>query len=241
MMKRLSRKDIELISLKIINEYKKLPEIAGRNLYRIDPVLLCEKVLKLNVDFAHLSLDGTVLGLTSFTELGIEVFESDDEDTYYCLDGKTVLIESELKNNIAMKGRYNFTVAHEASHQIFKMMFPMEYGVTHNENRIHFYKPENKRSKYITDWEEWQANTLASYLLLPNELLIQAMRLFDLPSHIRMISKLYNPDIYQRFVAMADFLGCSQSALSIRLKQLGIIEKEYSYVPFSSLDVEVDW
>ena len=33
-MKRLSRKDIESISLKIINEYKKLPEIAGRNLIR---------------------------------------------------------------------------------------------------------------------------------------------------------------------------------------------------------------
>lgn len=239
-MKRLSRKDIELISLKIINEYKMLPEIIGRNLYRIDPVLLCEKVLNLNVDYMHLSLDGSVLGLTSFTELGVEVFENDDEETFYFLDGRTVLIESGLKKDIAMKGRYNFTVAHEASHQIFKKLFPKEYGVVDNVSEVHFYKPENKSNRYITDWEEWQANTLAAYLLLPKELLVQAMRLFDFLPHIKVINKMINYDIYQRFVAMADFLGCSKTALSIRLKQIGVLEKEYNYIPFSSIDVEVD-
>lgn len=128
-LKHLSRLDIEGISLRIIEAYKKLPEISGQKLYRIDPVLLCESLLHLNIDYMHLSLDGSILGMTSFEELGVEIFEDDDADAFYILDGKTVLVESELKKDITMRGRCNFTIAHEASHQIFKMLFPQDYPI----------------------------------------------------------------------------------------------------------------
>lgn len=154
-MKHLSRLDIEGISLRIIEAYKKLPEISGQKFYRIDPVLLCESLLHLNIDYMHLSLDGSILGMTSFEELGVEIFEDDDADAFYILDGKTVLVESELKKDIAMRGRCNFTIAHEASHQIFKMLFPQDYGANRNVPAVHFYRTHSEKKKPISDWEEW--------------------------------------------------------------------------------------
>lgn len=238
-MKHLSRKDIEGIALRIVEAYRKLPEISGQNFYRVDPVILCESLLELSVDYMHLSLDGSILGMTSFTELGVEVFEDDDADAYYYLDGKTVLIESELRKDITMKGRCNFTIAHEASHQIFKMLFPREYGAAKNAVPVHFYKAQSEKKKPIADWEEWQANTLAAEMLLPKHLIGQALYLFSLPEKIEMLNRVYAPEVYQRFVAMADFLGCSKTALAIRLKQLGILKNDYLDNPYRLIDVEV--
>lgn len=238
-MKHLSRKDIEGISLRIVDAYKKLPELAGQRIYRIDPVLLSESLLHLNIDYMHLSPDGSILGMTSFTELEVEVFENDDADAYYFLDGKTVLVESELKNDVMMKGRCNFTVAHEASHQIFKMLFPKEYGEERAASTVHFYKAHSERKKPITDWEEWQANTLAANILLPKALIEQALFLFGLPKKIEILNRVYAPDIYERFIAMADFLGSSKTALAIQLKRLGILKKDYLDNPYRLVDVEV--
>ena len=53
---------------------------------------MLEKVLGLTVEYMHLSYDGDILGLTSFGELGVQVFENDDEESFYFLDGKTVLV-----------------------------------------------------------------------------------------------------------------------------------------------------
>lgn len=237
-MKHLSRKDIEGISRRIIDAYRRLPELAGQKIYRVDPVLLAESLLHLNIDYMHLSLDGSILGMTSFTELGVEVFEGDDGDAYYFLDGKTVLVESELKNDVAMKGRCNFTVAHEASHQIFKMLFPKEYGAA-GTSPVHFYKANSEQRKPITDWEEWQANTLAANILLPKELIEQALFRFGLPEKIEMLNKVYALGIYKRFTAMADFLGNSKKALAIQLRQLGILKKDYLDNPYRVLDLEV--
>ncbi len=238
-MKHLSRLDIEGISLRIIEAYKKLPEIAGQTFYRIDPVLLCESLLHLNIDYMHLSLDGSILGMTSFEELGVEIFEDDDADAFYILDGKTVLVESELKKDITMRGRCNFTIAHEASHQIFKMLFPQDYGANRNVPAVHFYRTHSEKRKPISDWEEWQANTLAAAILIPQELIGQALYLFGLPERIEVLNRHIAPAIYDKFVAMADFMGCSKTALAIRLKQLGILKKDYLDRPCGWIDVEV--
>ena len=78
MMKRLSRKDIECIAEKYVQAYLELPEIKNTQVYRIEPEIMLEKVLGLTVEYMHLSYDGDILGLTSFGELGVQVFENDD-------------------------------------------------------------------------------------------------------------------------------------------------------------------
>ncbi len=43
---------------------------------------------------------------------------------------------------------------HEGSHQIFKMLFPNDYGVTQKSAGVHYYKANSERNKPISDWEE---------------------------------------------------------------------------------------
>lgn len=119
-MKHLSRFDIEAIAAKYVKAYMELPDVRNTKIYRIDPELLLEKVLGLTVEYQHLSYDGSILGMTSFTELGVQVLEDDDNEAFFFLDGKTVLVEKDLAFDNKLRGRKNFTLMHEGSHQIFK-------------------------------------------------------------------------------------------------------------------------
>ena len=130
-----------------------LPDVRNTQIYRIDPELLLEKVLGLTVEYQHLSYDGSILGMTSFTELGVQVLEDDDNEAFFFLDGKTVLVEKDLAFDNKLRGRKNFTLMHEGSHQIFKMLFPNDYGVTQKSSGIHYYKINSERNKPISDWD----------------------------------------------------------------------------------------
>lgn len=235
-MKHLSRKDIEAIADRIVKAYCELPEVKKNKIYRIEPELLLTKLLGLKIEYQHLSLDGSILGMTSFKEIGVEVFDETDADTFFVLDGKTVLIEKDLQQNTVQKGRCNFTTMHEGSHQIFKMLYPNDYG-TKNAAPVHFYKANSEKRKPISDWEEWQANTLAAAILLPQDLIKQAMFLFGLGEKINCLNKIYHPNVYDRFSAMADFLGSSKTALAIRMKQLELLEQEYLDNPYDYLAI----
>ena len=159
--------------------------------------------------------------------MGVQVFEDDDNEAFFFLDGKTVLVEKDLNFDSKLKGRKNFTLMHEGSHQIFKMLFPNDYGVTQKSAGVHYCKANSERNKPISDWEEWQANTLGAAILLPENLIKQGMYLFSLGEKIECLNKIYFPGVYKRFDALADFLGCSKKALAIRMKQLGLLKKEY--------------
>lgn len=126
-MKRLSRRDLEAIADRVIRAYMKLPEIVDQPVYRIYPEILAEKLLGLKIDYQHLSIDGSILGLTSYGKIGIELPGVDDSGEVYLLDGKTVLIESDLREGIEQNGRRNFTIMHETSHQVLKMLFPQDF------------------------------------------------------------------------------------------------------------------
>ena len=132
---------------------------------------------------------------------------------------------------------YNSMVMHEGSHQIFKMLFPHDYGVTQKSAGVHYCKANSERNKPISDWEEWQANTLGAAILLPENLIKQGMYLFSLGEKIECLNKIYYPSVYKRFDALADFLGCSKKALAIRMKQLGLLKKEYLDNPFDLVTV----
>ena len=177
--------------------------------------------------------------MTSFGELGVQVFENNDDEAFFFLDGKTVLVESDLNYDNNLKGRKNFTLMHEGSHQIFKMLFPNDYGITEKSAGVHYYKAtaDTEKSRIITDWEEWQANTLAAAILLPRCLIEKGMFLFGLGDKIECLNKIYYPAVYERYAALSDFLGCSKKAFAIRMKQLGLLHKDYLDNPFDYLAV----
>ena len=225
-MKYLSNKDIEMIAERVITAYKRLPELNGTRIYKIEPELLLTKLLGLNIEYHHLSPDRSILGMTSFQEIGVEIFEEANPNTFFLLDGKTVLIEKDLTKSTNQRGRFNFTTMHEGSHQILQMLYPNEYGVKGN-TQIHFYKANAESYNQDFDWEEWQANTLASALLLPKELILQGMFIFNLGEKINCLNRIYYPEVFNKFTALADFLGCSKTTLAIRMKKLGLLKEDY--------------
>ena len=234
---KLSRKDLENIAERVLVSYRNLPEVKRKKMYRVDPELLLTKVLGLNIEYQHLSVDGSILGLTSYEEVGVEVLDCADTDSYFFLDGKTVLVEQDLHNDAAQIGRCNFTLMHEAGHQILRNLFPKEYGSNKQVAAVHYYKHNSERNKPINDWEEWQANTLASAILMPRDLVEYGMFLFGLGKKIKCLNRIADLQTYEKFSAMADFLGTSKSALAIRMKQLNLLEKEYLDNPLAILDI----
>lgn len=235
-MKHLSRKDIEAIAEKYIEAYMKLPELKDTPIYRIDPELFLTRVLGLNIGYEHLSYDNSLLGITAFEEIVVKVLDGSDREEDLLIDGNTVLIETDLKHDGKYKGRKNFTLMHEGSHQIFKRLFPNDYGKNASAP-LRCYRANSERSGRITDWEEWQANALASATLLPPKLISQGMFLFGLGEKIECLNKLYRPEEFERFAALADFLGSSKKALAIRMKQLGLVKKEYLDNPFDMINI----
>ena len=103
---------------------------------------------------------------------------------------------------------------HEIGHDVLHRQEAVSAGV-------HYYKAtaDTEKSRIITDWEEWQANTLAAAILLPRCLIEKGMFLFGLGDKIECLNKIYYPAVYERYAALSDFLGCSKKALAIRMQR----------------------
>ena len=71
--------------------------------YTVESELLAE-VLGIAVDYQMLSLDGSILGVTSPDEQMVSVFY-DNEEFYYYLDGYTVLVDCRLRDSEKLVGR----------------------------------------------------------------------------------------------------------------------------------------
>lgn len=239
-MKFLSRMDLEAIGARVIASYKKLPAVASQPLERVDIDYLVETLLGLRIDYGHLSLDGEKLGLTSSCEIGVEIFPEDHGsvgEQFYMLDGKTLLIESDLMLEDANVGRRNYTVSHEGCHHILRMLFPHDYGAQTQERVVHCCYRSGGGTK---DWEEWQVENLAGIILLPPECVMRCMHRFHLGKQMRLLNRVFAPSDYQRFEEMAIFMGVSKTALSIRMTQLGLIKRNDFGDPYALVRVEKD-
>ena len=182
------------------------------------------------VTFSVAKLNGEKIGLTSSCDIGVEVFPEDPsstEEQYYMLDGKTILIESDLMKEGANIGRRNYTVSHESCHHILKMLFPHDYGAQASGRSVHCCYRSNRGNE---DWEEWQVETLA----------IVARRIGFSTTQMRLLNRVFAPADYKKFEAMASFMGASKTALSIRMMQLGLLKRNDLSDPYSLVRVDMD-
>ncbi len=231
MARYLSNDNFEAIAGHVFRAYSKLPEVqtAGQLLY-VDPELLLKALLGLTVEYRHLSPDGTTLGITAYDEVGVEICD-ENEDLFF-FDGKTVLIESELLAE-EQTGRRNFTIVHEGCHHVLKMLYPKDYADAANTRRVLRYREAGgSRTR-----EEWQVDRLTSSILMPRELVEQAMFLAGQNSRIDMLNPVWRRKEYERFCEMCYLLGVSKQALSIRMRRLGLLGGEYLRRPNEILDI----
>ena len=125
-------------------------------------------------------------------------------------------------------------MAHETAHQILAALHPTNRVL---QNRIICYRGHSPQYP-IHDWNEWQADNLASALLLPIEIVVKALHRFDLEHGIDILNKIYRTKEYEQFCKMSEFLGVSKQAMAIRLKRLGLLKKEYLQNPYVLADIE---
>ena len=73
---------------------------------------------------------------------------------------------------------------------------------------------------------------------MPVEIVYGALKRFELESGIDILNKIFRQKDYDRFCKMAEYLGVSKQALSIRLKRMGLLKKEYLKNPYALVAIE---
>lgn len=220
----LSKDDIETIAAPILAQYKKQYVPQHHLCYHVDPIQLAE-ALGIQVQFAYLSQDGSILGQTASTPLWTTVIDPVVGETFFFLDGQTVLIDKRLLTNSTQTGRRNFTVAHELSHIILSHLYPAIYELQCGTHSV--YRIDSPAMHTPFDRHEWQADALAAALLLPEDALKDAMFVFGLGEKMKVLSRRYSACKYKYFCDMADFLQVSKTKLAYRMEQLGLLERNY--------------
>lgn len=217
----MSRMDIENIAAPVLVKYRE-HFVPKRNLcYNIDPTQLA-KVLGVRIQFAYLSRNGSILGQTASAPLWTTVIDPVQGETFFFLDGKTVLIDKCLLTNSTQIGRKNFTIAHELAHLILSHYYRTGYGLRCRAESI--YRAD---AEVPFDRLEWQADVLAAALLLPEDALKDAMFVFGLGEKMNVLSHKYSAKKYQFFCDMAVFFQVSKTTLAYRMEQLGLLERNY--------------
>lgn len=230
----LSRRNLESLSRRALHTY--LQQKTER-LECIDPVDFAEKMCGLRFEFAEMPASTRMIGLTSFGTIDIKIHSATEPVQVFKLDGKTAYIDQRLAAN-SQTGRLNFTMMHEAAHQLLALFFPQEYNF--EKHPVICRLAEERCSRPITNWVEWQTNVLASCLLLPKELVRKQMSLQGFGERIRLLNRVFAPKDYERFSEMADQLGVSKTALVIRLTQLNMIERNDFHDPYALVNVYAD-
>ncbi len=220
----LSRDDIEKIAQPIIERYKQACVPQYRLCYNVDPTKLAE-VLGFQVNYSHLTQDGSILGETASMPIWTTIIDATVGETYYYLNGKTILIEKRLLNNPLLVGRKNFTIAHELAHLILNNCYPEMYGSQFRS--FCSYRESIQNRNGVSNWSEWQADALAAALLLPPDALDEAMFVFCLGRKMKVLSRKYSHKNYENFCRMAEFLQVSRTTLAYRMEHLGLLERNY--------------
>lgn len=212
-MQILTHDDLEDIANRTLTNYQ------SPNPWRfqqVDILGLLTKHLNLNVRYELLSEDGSILGLTTFEDMDIEIW-SFGVPMYLRFMKGTVLIDKRLRTK-EQHGRHRFTLAHEGAHHILSQMYPDYEMSCANRPDKHF-----RALRTIDDWMEWQADTLASCLLMPEALLELAMQVFCDCTYLEKVHPILYREKYNTIRAMSEFLGVSRAALCMRLKRLGFL------------------
>ena len=238
----LSRKDLEGIGKKAYEAYLNLPKIRlQEDVKRVDPIVVAENMLGLSIDYQHLSLNKLTFGLTSYDPTPAIIFDDEDNKGFYPLDGRTVLIETDIAKDKDMPGKFHFTLMHECCHHILRRLYPNSYGAQLAKTQgLRYYRAQNDYPKPITDWEEWQASALASVILIPEELLRQNMKEVGIGDELEILNSRYRTEYYNMFFRLAILMGVSLQALHIRMSQLGLIRRDYYHHPNGIFDIEKD-
>ena len=230
----LSKNDIEEFAENVLSRFN--PEL----LLVPQPVtieLLIETHLGLDVDYKNLSIDESILGLTTFDDGFVKVYTDNSKEENLPVNEGTIIIDNKLLEG--NPGRLRFTYAHEASHWILH-----RHIFQSNSNQMTLFEEEqeaknircltrnvetifaNTGNRILTDddWLEWQADSLGASLLLPKPTFKLAFN-EKLESygikHCPLLMNKKGEDIYFLVVnELSRMFDVSKQAVQVRLSKL---------------------
>jgi len=229
----------------ILNKYQMddiaamlLREYAPSTLEYAQPVdidALAEEGLFLTVLDKTLGMNNSILGLTAFEDVeGVPCCDEMFRPTTVDLEAGTVLIHSWLRG-LQNRGRRRFTVAHECAHWVLHRSYysPTNQQYTFRTQRLPYIacraadiERAHPGPKTDEEWIEWQADSLASSLLLPLVPFRQVANRAIYKGGRRYLSGPVDREYIEIIEEIADTFRVSKTAAEIRLKQLGYIVKE---------------
>ena len=147
--------------------------------------------------------------------------------------GNQIQLDQRL-NEPTRVGERNFTVAHECGHDLINWQDPNYVPDQTINYRI---RSQRKELKTENDFREWQANVVASCLLLRPCLVDWTMFTFARKEKITVFGG-YTIHRIDRYIIrmMAQYLGVSQECLHYRLDRLGYLDHK----PIAEYDPVMD-
>lgn len=178
----LSRLDLEAVAAAITKDFFQVyygDEVENPNRFvLVTPMnALAKDYLGLSVSYAPLSPDGSICGLTAYSDTSYTI-RIDQQPYAIQLKRNQVILDTCFHNcerNSGLFRRRRFTLAHECAHQIlFQLASDEEKSRCENEYSARGnYLPHELKT--CEDWNEWQANVLGAAILLPQTEVDRAM------------------------------------------------------------------
>ncbi|MFP3152928.1 ImmA/IrrE family metallo-endopeptidase [Lachnospiraceae bacterium ZAX-1] len=216
----LAPSDIERIAETLVRDFYKhgYPEFAPIDIERF-ATEYCGFALK----YEKLSDSGRVLGVTSCRDTSLKLPRNGNMDIVM-LPKKTLLIEQSLSENSRLRGRQRFSIAHECAHQL---LFDIQKHKVQLCYRSYF-NSENQHTlaqiKKLNAPDEYNANQLGAALLMPYGLMELVMYRFHPQGRLMLYGDYMTKTDKRMLCDIAAFLGVSKQALTIRLKELNMVD-----------------
>lgn len=194
---------------------------------------LASDYLGLNVTFARLSTDGSLCGLTAYTDTEYQIEEMGRVRSIPLKRNQVLLDESFIRPGEVRKlcGKRRFTLAHECAHQILFQLESDEEQASCRKRYAERRAYSLRDLKTREDWNEWQANVLGAALLMPQKEIDRAMWYFAGSRKLSNFEGYFGYSDRLALTLLCQTLGVSKSAAVIRLRELGYIN-DYSYAEF---------
>ena len=247
----LSKKDIEDIAEQIFYSYKSGKASKDR-VIDLDHFIECH--LGLEMDYQDLSHDKSILGMIAFDNCKVPVYDPEQNKAKRIIvnQGTILLDNSLLEDDQVRRGR--FTLAHEVAHWfLHRQMYSQNMNQMSIFESLGCEEPttptikcrsidieRDGKKQLVTDddWIEWQADYLASTILMPKqEFCLVVREKFKSAGITQQSYKLgtdFEMDLWADVMSyeLADMFDVSVTAARIRLKNLGFIKDQHDHQQF---------
>lgn len=233
----LSHKQIEEIAVAVIKDFNAFffgDDEEDIRIARATPIdQFAKDYLGLDVSFARLSVDGSICGLTAYTDTEY-IIEQFGVKRRIPLKQNQVLLDEEFIKPGKIRqlcGKRRFTLAHECAHQILYQMESEDAKASCRKKYAARTAYSLRDLKTHEDWNEWQANALGAAILMPQKEIDLAMWYFANGRTLKNYEGKFSYRDRLSLNLICHQLGVSKSAAIIRLKDLGYIE-DRPYIEF---------